>query len=189
MRNPAYKDHPLIEIDKFEIVADEKDYWQNLNRDVYRTGLEKTLDFIGSFKSVAEVQVGSGHFTKLLEEYCDLMDISPVFSGTEDYVRSLWNFEVYEEPHMVYTSNVIFLVECLPYMSNWKDELMRLWNSLSRGTKLVIFDTQTPTQFRDALKRYEDAKLIFSHIVDDAPAYINPDGKKRKLKIRVYEKK
>lgn len=195
MRNPTYTYTPMISADRFELNKD--DYWKNLRRETYRNGLEKVMDFLihyGPVKHIAEVQVGAGEFVELLREYCRYLDIRPHFSFSEEnsMLRELFEGRypgerVYEDMSMCYQADVVFMVECLPYIEGWRDKVMRLWNSLLKGGKLVIMDSLTPTQFRDVLRKVGDARQIYNFIVDDV-AYVNPRGRNRKLKIRVYEK-
>ena len=198
MRNPTYKYNPIMDADRYELISreDRRMYWKNLNKDVYRIGVENTLDYLMGINPhmsvVAELQVGAGRFVELLENYIAMMEYEHItLAGTETYIPmedEMGDKIKYVDIEGLRVADVIFAVECLPSIDQWRDYLESVWNYMSPGAYLVLMDTQTPTQFRDAPKVFEGSKLVYSRIVEEGIALKTVQGRNRKLKIKVYRK-
>lgn len=193
VRNPAHIYVPNMTPEEFEL--SDIPYWENLSKDAYILGLEKSLDYLlgirRNIEKISEFRAGSGEFLRLLRDYRELMEKDFQIGGTDSseiLQRLESRGDIYDVTTDLSDSDIVFIVEYLPYVADWQSQVRSLWESLEIGSYLLIMDTQLASRFRNYVERFQDSRVAMTRTFEEEVAFMTTEGKRRYLKVRIYEK-
>jgi hypothetical protein len=206
--------------DMEDLYANNPDPWNNGGRGLYNILMKELVDRMQKYLEHnvtvwCDIGAGGANVLRGIELHQKQYDKELQYSGVDlsaaavkqlnesgefgtDFVQMDLEEYVYdpENPPVWNDAAIISWIEVLYYFGDkrpWKESFEEFWKGVRPGSIVIVADSLIPYQYRDYLKKHEEAELLeeytdYSHEVSIEK---RADGKTwtRWLKVRIYRKK